>query len=56
MGVSERDDRLLRMLLGQLLDQVAGKDMSLADGAAVLWAHPQVRRELDELFEVLEAG
>ena len=54
VGVSERDDRLLRMLLGQLLDQVAGKDMSLRDGAAVLWAHPQVRRELDELFEVLE--
>jgi hypothetical protein len=53
-GVSERDDRLLRMLLGQLLDQVAGRDMSLRDGAAVLWAHPQVRRELDELFEVLE--
>jgi hypothetical protein len=53
-AVSERDDRLLRMLLGQLLDQVAGRDMSLRDGAAVLWAHPQVRRELDELFEVLE--
>jgi hypothetical protein len=53
-GVSERDDRLLRMLLGQLLDQVAGRDMSLRDGAAMLWAHLQVRRELDELFEVLE--
>jgi superfamily II DNA or RNA helicase/HKD family nuclease len=54
VGDSERDDRLLRMLLGQILDQVADKDLSLADGAAVLWAHPQVRRELDELFEVLE--
>ena len=56
VGVSERDDRLLRMLLGQLLDQVPGAgEMSLHDGAAVLWAHPQVRRELDELFEVLDS-
>jgi superfamily II DNA or RNA helicase len=54
VGVSERDDRLLRMLVGQLLDQVAGKDMSLSDGAAVIWAHPQVCRELGQLFEVLE--
>ncbi len=54
VGVSERDDRLLRMLVGQLLDQVADKEMSLRDGAAVLWAHAQVRRELDELLEVLE--
>ncbi len=52
--ISERDDRLLRMLLGQFLDQVAGKDVGLREGAAVLWAHPQIRRELDELFEVLE--
>jgi len=54
VGVSERDDRLLRMLVGQLLDQVADKEMSLRDGAAVLWAHAQIRRELDELLEVLE--
>jgi len=54
VGVSEREDRLLRMLLGQLLDQVPGKEMSLRDGADVLWAHSQVRHELNELFEVLE--
>jgi len=55
VGDDERDDRLLRMLLGQLLDQVPGAgDMSLRDGVPMLWAHPQVRRELDELFEVLE--
>lgn len=51
---SERNYRLLRMLIGQLLDQVAGPDMSLREGAGVLWAHPQIRRELDELFAVLE--
>ncbi len=54
-GLFLRDARLFRMLLGQLLDQVPGAgNLSLGDGAAVLWAHPQVRRELDELFDVLE--
>lgn len=52
---SRREARLLRMLVGQLLDQVPGAgDMSLRDGVTLLWAHPQVRRELVELFEVLE--
>jgi hypothetical protein len=54
VGISERQDRLLRMLLGQLLDQVPGREIGLHKGAAVLWAHPQIRRELVELFEVLE--
>lgn len=54
LGSSEREDRLLRMLLGQLLDQVSDGDLSVGDGAAILWAHPQIRRELGELFEVLE--
>ncbi len=53
-GQSVRDDRLLRMLVSQMLDQVPRKGMSLAEGAGLLWAHPQVRQELDELFEVLE--
>lgn len=54
VGISHREDRVLRMLLGQLLDQVPGQEMSLRDGAGVVWAHPQVRRELDELCAVLE--
>jgi hypothetical protein len=55
MGTSHRSDRLLRMLLAQLLDQVTGVgEWSPGEGAAVLWGHPQVRRELGELFEVLE--
>jgi superfamily II DNA or RNA helicase/HKD family nuclease len=53
-GISDREDRLLRMVLGQLLDQAPGKEMSLRDGAVLLWAHPQIRRELVELVEVLE--
>lgn len=54
VGASERDDRLLRMLLGQLLYSVQGSGISLEAGARLLWGHPQVRRELVDLFEVLE--
>src|SRR5690625_8013966 len=43
------------MLLGQMLDQVKGAStMSLADGAEMLWTHHDTRRELIELFEVLD--
>jgi hypothetical protein len=49
----EYDRRLLTMLLSQVLDQVAAKDMSLSDGIALFWRHPQVRAELAELFEAL---
>jgi superfamily II DNA or RNA helicase/HKD family nuclease len=54
VGVSPREDRLLRMLLAQLLDQIPGTPLSLPDAADLLWSHPQTRRELVELFEVLE--
>lgn len=52
---TEQDGRLLRMLLGQLLDQVPERDISLEVGAGILWQHPAVLRELDELFEVLRS-
>jgi superfamily II DNA or RNA helicase len=51
--LSERDRRLLRMLVAQLVDQIADKRASLEDGARILWQHPNVRRELVELFDVL---
>lgn len=44
------DRRLLRMLVGQVLASVAGRDLTLQDGADLLWAHPQVRAELRELL------
>jgi superfamily II DNA or RNA helicase len=50
------EQRLLRMLLAQLLDQVQIKNMTLQDGADLLWQHPQVRAELLELFQVLTGG
>ena len=51
--LSEENKRLARMLLAQLLDQVAEKDATLTAGASLLWSHPQVRSELLELFDVL---
>jgi hypothetical protein len=49
----QRERRLLRMLVGQLLDQVAEKGTTLKAGARILWQHSNARRELVELFDVL---
>jgi hypothetical protein len=51
----EHEQRLLRMLLTQLLSKAPGGNRSLAQGADLLWAHPQVRNELLALIEVLDA-
>ena len=47
------DRRLLRMLVGAATDQAVTKTASLDAGTQLLWAHPQIRAELAELFEVL---
>ena len=52
---TERERRLMRMLVASIADQVLDKDASLAEGAAVLWRHPQVRAELLQLLDVLDA-
>jgi superfamily II DNA or RNA helicase/HKD family nuclease len=49
---TERERRLLRMLVASVAGQ-GRRGTTLAEGAAVLWAHPQVRRELLELLDVL---
>jgi hypothetical protein len=41
------------MLVGSVLSAVVGKDVSLGEGATLLWEHPQVRAELLELLDVL---
>jgi superfamily II DNA or RNA helicase/HKD family nuclease len=51
LGVRER--RLLRMLVGSIVDKAVTKATSLEEGCALVWAHPQVRGELAELMEVL---
>jgi hypothetical protein len=50
------EQRRLRMLVAQVLDQVQVKGMTLQDGADLLWQHPQVRAELLELLQVLKGS
>lgn len=56
--LSTTEQRVARMLISQVVDQTPrsdlAKDASLQDGLNHLWAHPQVRAELLDLFDVLE--
>jgi hypothetical protein len=52
--LSESERRLLRMLVGSLVEQAAGKHDDLETGARLLWQHPQVRAEVGELLDALE--
>lgn len=51
--LSVREQRMTRMLVASMCDQVLDKDMSLSDGVELLWQHPQVITELHELFTFL---
>jgi hypothetical protein len=50
--LTERNRRLLRMLLASMV--TSADAASLADGLAVMWAHPQVRSELGEVLTELD--
>jgi hypothetical protein len=52
--LGEHDQRVLRMLLAQVADRVLAKETTLQEAVDILWAHPQVRSELLELFSVLD--
>jgi hypothetical protein len=54
VGVSERERRLIRMLVAALGDQVLTKDDSLQDAISLVWSHPQVRAELGQLLIELD--
>lgn len=49
----ERARRLARMLVASVASTVLAKETTLDVALALLWRHPQVRAELDELFAVL---
>jgi superfamily II DNA or RNA helicase/HKD family nuclease len=57
VDMEPKAQRLTRMLVSQLVSEVPNddlpKDATLQQGVALLWAHPQVRAELVELFGVL---
>jgi hypothetical protein len=53
-ALSERERRLVRMLVTSVGDQVLTKQQSLQDGVDLLWMHPQVRAELAQLLVELD--
>jgi hypothetical protein len=54
-AMSARDRRLLRMLVATVAERALGKAATLEQACALVWTHPQVRAELLELMEVLDA-
>ncbi|GAB4509664.1 MAG: DEAD/DEAH box helicase [Haliangiales bacterium] len=52
--LSERERRLLRMLVASVVSKAVDKSASLASGCEVLFSHPQVCAELLELLTILE--
>lgn len=53
-ALSERERRLVRMLVVSLVDQVLTKSQSLQDAVDLLWSHPQVLAELAQLLVELD--
>jgi superfamily II DNA or RNA helicase len=53
-ALTTRSRRLLRMLVGSVVDSAVNSDTTLEEGAALLLRHPQVQHELRELLGVLE--
>jgi superfamily II DNA or RNA helicase len=54
-GLDERSIRMVKMLLSQILDQIATADWTVQQGVEVLWQHPQVLSELLELLPSLRS-
>jgi hypothetical protein len=52
-NLSEKERRLLRMLVASLVDSLAERGTTLQEATALLWSHPQVLAELSEVLEVL---
>jgi hypothetical protein len=51
--LSMSDHRLLRMIVASIVDKAVTKSVTLAEGGALLWAHPQVRAEILAVMNVL---
>jgi superfamily II DNA or RNA helicase len=51
--LAPRQRRLLRMLVGSVVDSAVNSETTLVEGAALLVRHPQVQHELRELLGVL---
>jgi hypothetical protein len=53
-GLAERERRLLHMLVAAVTERAITASTSIQEALDLLWAHPQVRSELLELFGVLD--
>ncbi len=53
-ALSERERRLIRMLVASIGDKVLTKAQSVQQGVELLWSHPQVRAELAQLLVELD--
>jgi superfamily II DNA or RNA helicase/HKD family nuclease len=54
-ALSERERRLLRMLVASMTDTaLPAASTTMDDAVALLWSHPQVLQELREILDVLE--
>lgn len=47
------DQRLMRMLVGSVVDRISKKSTSLSEGWLIVSQYPQIKQELVELFTVL---
>ncbi len=54
-AMPERERRLVRMLVAALTGRAITKDTNLQAALDLLWTHPQVRAELQQLLAVLDA-
>lgn len=52
-ALSPRAKRLLRMLVASVVGGAVSKETTFEEGANLLWDHPQVRRELLEVLDLL---
>jgi superfamily II DNA or RNA helicase/HKD family nuclease len=53
-SLSAHDRRLLHLLVASVANGVVPKGATLADAAALVWRHPQVRAEILELLDALD--
>ncbi|WP_197515926.1 DUF3427 domain-containing protein [Mycobacterium sp. 1465703.0] len=52
--LTERERRLMRMIVASLANQLLTKEQSLQQAVDLFWQHPQIRAELGQLFVELD--
>jgi superfamily II DNA or RNA helicase/HKD family nuclease len=55
-SLPQRERRLLRMLVASIADSALTANTTLDEASELVWAHPQVLSELQQLMDVLDAS